>query len=182
MASTFRGVIEFMNKVGLYDVVLPFLLVFTVVFGVLEKTKVLGTVKVEDVIQPKKNLNAMIAFVVAFFVVASVELVEMITEVSAHVTLMILFIFFFLIMVGMLVNKDKGFELEGVVAWIFYGIAFVVLVLIFFGALGWLDKIGEWLTEFWTNEYVAAIVLLIIVVGFMAAITGGSKKSKPKED
>ena len=43
--SVFRGIIEFFEKIGIYDVVLPFLLVFTIVFAILEKTKVFGTLK-----------------------------------------------------------------------------------------------------------------------------------------
>ena len=40
MASAFRDVINFFGEIGLYDVVLPFLLVFAIVFAILEKTKV----------------------------------------------------------------------------------------------------------------------------------------------
>ncbi|RLE42758.1 hypothetical protein DRJ48_02830 [Candidatus Woesearchaeota archaeon] len=179
MASTFRGVIEFMNKIGLYDVVLPFLLVFVVVFGVLEKSKIFGTVKIDDVETTKKNLNAIVAFVVAFFVVASVRLVDIITQVSANTVTIMLFTFFFLILVGMLVQGEKGIELEGGWKIFFYIIILIALILIFIGALGWLPKIGEYISQFWENEIVASVVLLIIVVGFMFAIVGGSpKKSK----
>ena len=47
MATPFREVIEFFDSIGLFDVVLPFLLVFTIVFAILEKTKVLGTEDIE---------------------------------------------------------------------------------------------------------------------------------------
>ena len=43
MASTFREVLLFFEQIGIYDVVLPFLLVFTIVFAILEKTKLFGT-------------------------------------------------------------------------------------------------------------------------------------------
>ena len=39
-ASGFRGVIDFLGKLGVYDVILPFLLIFTIVFAILEKTKI----------------------------------------------------------------------------------------------------------------------------------------------
>ena len=47
MATAFREIIEFMEKLGVYDIVLPFLLVFVVVFAILEKTKVFGTEKID---------------------------------------------------------------------------------------------------------------------------------------
>ena len=81
MADTtgFRAVIVFLEKLGVYDVVLPFLLVFTIVFAILEKTRVLGTDDVDGKHLPKKNLNAVVAFVMAFLVIASTSLVRIIS-------------------------------------------------------------------------------------------------------
>jgi len=69
MASVLGNVIQFFEKIGIYDVVLPFLLTFTIIFAILEKTKVLGTFGKEK--DSKKNLNAMVAFVMGFLVIAS---------------------------------------------------------------------------------------------------------------
>ena len=40
--SVLGGVIDVFERIGVYDVVLPFILVFTIVFAILEKTRVLG--------------------------------------------------------------------------------------------------------------------------------------------
>ena len=37
MANVFRDVIVFFGDIGIYDVVLPFLLVFTIIFAIFEK-------------------------------------------------------------------------------------------------------------------------------------------------
>ena len=63
-ASTLRGVLGFFVDIGIYDVVLPFLLVFTIVFAIFDKTKVLGTEVIDGHKYPKKNLNAIVAFVI----------------------------------------------------------------------------------------------------------------------
>ncbi|MBM3199831.1 hypothetical protein FJZ53_02750, partial [Candidatus Woesearchaeota archaeon] len=68
--SPLGGAIEFLKEFGFFDVVLPFLLVFTIVFAVLEKTKIFGGGK-----ESKKNINAMIAFVFALFFVSATNLV-----------------------------------------------------------------------------------------------------------
>src|SRR3989338_10174572 len=88
--SAFRGAIEFLARLGLYDVVLPFLLVFTIVFAILEKTKLFGTEKIGAHDYTKKNLNAMTAFVISFLVVASSQLVAAINESLARVVLLML--------------------------------------------------------------------------------------------
>jgi len=46
MATPFRDIIDFFGNIGVFEVVLPFLLVFTVVFALLERTKVFGVEKV----------------------------------------------------------------------------------------------------------------------------------------
>ena len=65
MAPTVLGnVVAFFDRLGVYDVVLPFLLVFTVVYGILERSKVFGTQGGNDGEEgsTKKNLNAMVAW------------------------------------------------------------------------------------------------------------------------
>ncbi|MBW2999610.1 hypothetical protein KY339_02955, partial [Candidatus Woesearchaeota archaeon] len=57
--TVFRGALDFFAEIGVYDVVLPFLLVFTIVFAVLEKTRILGVEKVRDHEYSKKPLNAV---------------------------------------------------------------------------------------------------------------------------
>ena len=70
MAETvLGGVLGFFRELGVYDVLLPFILVFTITFAILERTKLFGTEKdSKNVDHTKKNLNAMVAFVVAFLV------------------------------------------------------------------------------------------------------------------
>ena len=96
MASQLRDIIEFFDEIGFCDVVLPFLLAFTIVFAIFEKTRVLGT---EDG-KPKKNLNAIAAFAIAFRVVASSRLVEILTEVSSNMVVLLFLSVLFLLLVG----------------------------------------------------------------------------------
>src|SRR3989344_2060049 len=66
MAATVLGdAVKLLQDFGFFDVILPFLLVFTVVFGILEKTKIFGTEGEKG--HPKKNIDAMVAFVIAIF-------------------------------------------------------------------------------------------------------------------
>ena len=60
--STFRGTLDFLAEIGIFDGVLPFLLVFTIVFALLEKTKVFGTEKIGEQEFSKKHLNSLASF------------------------------------------------------------------------------------------------------------------------
>lgn len=182
--STFRGTIDFFSRLGIYDVVLPFLLVFTIVFAILEKTKVFGFDKVGEVEITKKNLNAITAFVIAFFTIASSRLVETITSISSNVVLLLLLSIFFLMLVGTFYQQtDKGFFLEGGWRTLFVFIVFFGMVLIFLNALKvgdktWLVWLVDWLGDIMNKTAVAGIVLFIIVVGLLFFITWSPKPTK----
>ena len=104
--SVFRSVLSFFTDIGIYDVILPFLLVFTIVFAILEKTKVLGTEEIEGKKYTKKNLNSMVAFVMAFLVVASAQLVRIINETMANIVLLLLISVSFLLLIGSFYRED----------------------------------------------------------------------------
>ncbi len=91
MVSPLGKAVEFLRDFGLFDVILPFLLVFTITFAVLEKTRILGTIKIhgsDDTI-PNKNLNSMVAFSVALLVVATANIVRAINESLPNIILLL---------------------------------------------------------------------------------------------
>ena len=182
--SVFRGTLEFFDKLGVYDVVLPFLLVFTLVYALFEKTKVYGTVKLEGKEYTRKNLNGMTAFVIAFFVVASTKLVALINEVLANTVLLLLLSVCFLLLAGSFHTGSKEFFLEGKWKTFFMIIMFLGIVLIFLNALGWLQLIYEYLFFKFNTIVVSSIVLVIVIVVFIMYVTkdpkskGGESKSE----
>jgi len=185
--STFRGTLDFLADIGIFDIVLPFLLVFTIIFALLDKTRVLGTEKVGDVEYPKKPLNSLAAFVIAFFVIASSRLVEIITQVSANVVVLLLAGLFFLLLAGSFhQQKAEGFFLEGKFKNLFMLIMFFGLSFIFLNAIEtknktWLTWVFDWLRQFTDNVSVSSIVLIIIVIGIMYYIGAIGSSGETKE-
>jgi len=182
MAETvLGGTIAFLNEIGVYDVILPFLLVFTIVFAILEKTKIFGVEKIGDKEVTRKNMNAMTAFVIAFFVIASSKLVALINMVASQAFLLILLVILFLMLAGVL-QKEGEYELMGGWKKFFMVVAFIALVLIFLNALGWLQTGYEFLEDYWNTEAVSAIILIILIILFMAWISKSPKEGKKKEE
>ncbi len=180
--STFRGVVEFLGDVGVYDVILPFLLVFTIVFAILEKTRVLGTEKLGDKEVTKKNINAMVSFVVAFLVIASTRLVAVINEVMANIVLLMILAVCFLLLVGVFFGTQE-FTLKDYPAWVafFMVLMFVGIVLIFLNALSWLQPIFNFFRQ-WPQDIVVTVVFLLIVIGFIAFIVMEPRPKEKKKD
>jgi len=182
MVSAFRGVIEFFDRIGIYDVVLPFLLVFAIVFAILEKSRVLGVENVGGKELTRKNINSMVAFVISFLVIASSEIVRVLNESLANMVVLLMLATCFLILLGVFYKgEEKGFWLEGgwKTLWIF--IMFIGIVLIFMNALGWLVPTWQFLYTHYDSTVVGSVILIGIVIGMMYAITktpsdAGAKK------
>jgi hypothetical protein len=192
--SVLGNVIQFFQRIGIYDVVLPFLLTFTIVFAIFEKSKILGMERTKEGEYTKKNLNSMAAFVIAFMVIASSRLVETITSISANIVVLLLLGTFFLLLVGTFyAPKDKEpIALDGGWKTTFTVIMFIGIVVVFLDAIkteagvSWLDQLFNYLGQFWTSTAVAAIILIIFLVVFVAVMvrepatggSGGSSKDK----
>lgn len=180
--SVFRDALLFLNDLGLYDVVLPFLLVFTVVFAILEKTKIFGIGEDTDGGKTtKKNLNAMFAFVIAFLVIASTKLVAVINESMANIVLLLLLAVSFMLLVGAFYG-DKEFELGEKSPWIsfFMIFMFIGIVLIFLNSLDWLNALWDWIHRI-DKDWAASLVFLIITAIFVALIVHEPNKKPSKE-
>jgi hypothetical protein len=180
--SPFRGVIDFLAKIGVYDVILPFLLVFTIVFAILDKTKILGTDKVGDKTSSKKNLNSMVAFVIALLVVASAQLVAVINQVVSQVVLLLVLIICFLLLVGTFFGSEE-FTLKEFPTWVKFlmTLSFIGIVLIFLNALDWLQYIF-YLFQNWDLEWASTIIFVIIIVAFMWYVVKDPTPKKEKKE
>ena len=175
MATPFREIIDFFASIGVFDVVLPFLLVFTIVFALFERTKVLGIEKIEGKEYTKKNLNSAAAFVIAFLVVASSELVGIITEVSSKFVVLLFLIVLFLLLVGSFFKEESyGVFLEkGGWRSTFMVIVFVGLAFIFLDALDLLGNIFDFLKGTDRGEIVGSVLLLGLIIFFIVYVTNG---------
>ncbi len=178
-------------QLGLYDIVLPLLLTFTIMYAILDKTRILGTDTINDKKHPKRNLNATAAIVIAFLVVASSRLVEAITAISSQVVVLLLLAVFFLVLVGTVYKEgelnEDGLK-EGWARNIFIGVMLVGIAGIALNAIktpngvSWLKAGTSFLANNWGNQGVATILLVLGMIGFIMLLTAPSKdKGKGKE-
>lgn len=175
MSTVLGGAIDFLEEFGFFDVILPFLLVFTIVFGILEKTKIFGVEKINGVDYPKKGINSMIAFVMAFLAIAAREIVASIQVSLPQVVLVLIIIFSFMLLAGSFMG-DKQFNFEERKGWLIFLTLtiFIAVLLIFINSFGWLNPVMGYLSE---NSFILApIVFVLIVVGAIIYIVGGKSK------
>lgn len=186
--SPFVTGIQFLDRLGVYEVLLPFLLIFTLIFAILEKTRIFGTEEINGHEMAKKNLNSMFAFVTAFIVVASSRLVAVINEAIANITILILLGFGFMMLIGVFHTGKDELKIDKTYKAIFIAIMFVGILGIFLHAIPTPDGKSNWLYggfNFLVNNIgtgaMGALILTLLIVGMMAFITG-SPKDKSKDD
>jgi hypothetical protein len=179
MVSTLQQSIEFMKDFGMFDVVLPFLLVFAIIFAILEKTFILGK---ESDGAPKKNLNSIVAFVIAMLAVATNKVVSALNEALPNVVLLIIVSVSFLMMIGVFLktgeldlhDKHKGWYTLFTIL-MFIGLLAIFASAIKFEGVSALSLLFNKLGSF--TEPIFGTVLFLIVIGAVLyfIIKGGKK-------
>ena len=182
VADAFRleGFFRSLENWGFTDVMLPFLLIFVIVYAVLQKTRILG--------ETKKNLNVVVAVVFALLVViphvtgrfpANADPVLIINEALPQVSIVLVAVIFLLILIGVF-GQDYVFLGVTMPGWITL-VSLVVIILIFGGAAGWWSgQFGNTLENFFGTEGVAVFIMLLTFGIIIAWITSDSKEREDR--
>jgi len=180
MASTLANALDFFRDFGVFDVILPFLLVFTVVYATLQKTEVLG--------KNKANLDSMVAFVIGLLVVAATKVVGVINEALPQIMVLVVVGLSFLLMLGIFAKPEGSFfdALEGNFRIGLMIVLSAAVVLIFLGVIenskgeSWLEYGWNFTINNWNGAIVGSLVLLLVVVAAIWIIVGGGEKKEKK--
>lgn len=180
MYGGFQGLIFTLQQWGIMDVILPFILIFTIVFAILEQTQVLG----KDEAKARKYAM-MVALVMAFAVVTphvtgqyyyGFDAVQIINQALPQVGLLLVAIVMMLLTIGLWTGK-KADGSKGIGVW-FTLISGAIVIAIFVSSIGWW-RLPNWL--FWIlNSNVLALVVAILVFGLIIKFIAGDDDAKEK--
>ena len=152
------------------NVILPFILIFTVIFAILQKSQILG--------KGKKQIDAIVSLVIALIVISFANAVGVITSLMPFLAVSVIVILVFLILFGML-HKEGEFSIHkglrialGIVA----GIAVIIAVLLSTGAWDYIRY--TWLFGANSSAIITNIVFLIIVAVAIVVVLWPSKKDE----
>lgn len=178
----FDNMIYTFQQWGVIDVILPFILIFTIVFAVLEKTKILG----EKDYQVRKYA-AIIAMVCAFAVVVphitgnyyyGFDAVEVINNALPQVGLLLVAIVMMLLTIGLWTGK-KADGTKGIGVW-FTMISVLIVIAIFVASMGWW-QVPRWLWFTLNSELIALVVAILVFGIIINFIAKGEKKDDGKK-
>lgn len=160
----FGEALQRLSEMGLFTYILPILLIFALVFGILTKLKLF---------EENKSINAIIAISVALmsiqFNFVSVFFSELFPRMGVGLSIILALI----ILLGLFI-PDKG--------WVTYtifgvsGIIFLIVLIKTSSAVGWSS--GYWWSSNW--EYITVAIFILVL--FALALTSGDKASSSKPD
>lgn len=187
MASIMEEVLQFLSTIGFFDVLLPFLLFYALIFALLERTRIFGVekVKIGDRTEelPRKNLNAIISFALSFFAIASAQIVGVLHRSVGPILLLVFGIVLFLMLISIMYEDKDYMKMEGTGKTIFIAFIAIALVLIFLASIqtdsgiSWLEWLWTYASQRTNAGHVGAVILLLIVAGLIAYLgnTPGDK-------
>jgi hypothetical protein len=185
-AWDFRNMIYSLEQIGVLDVIMPFILIFTIIYAVLQKTKILGK---DANGKPKKNFNVIISLVMALAVVIphvtgrnlyGISVVDIINTALPNVALVAVIIVMILLTIGVF---GKEFDIGEGFGGIFVILAFLVIGFIFAASAG-LFRYGTlpyWLYFIYDSQFQALVVTLLVFGVIIYFITKEEKTDKTKD-
>lgn len=162
--------ITFLNFPIISQFVLPFLLIFVIVFAVLEKTKILGE---------KKQVHALVAFVIGLIFVGAIYPKLVVENLILFLTVTIVAVFVILLIWGFIFGDIKDTKLPKYLMIVLGIIATIAFIAALIWATGFWDTIQGLLTSNnGLGETIITNAVFVIVIGVALALILRSSTKK----
>jgi hypothetical protein len=149
------------------EAVLPFILIFTIVFAILQKSQILG--------KEKKQIDALVSLVIGLITITFANAVGIINSLLPFLAVSIVMILVFLILVAMVSSGEKGFELHKGFKWTIMILSFIAVVIAGLVITGAWDYLRDQFEGPGGSTWFTNIVFIIIIAGAFAAVFLGEK-------
>lgn len=146
------------QNIGVFDYLLPFLLIFAVIFGILGATKILSG---------NKGVNVTIAVVIGLLALRLPYARDFFTQVFPRLGVGVAILVSLLILTGLFIRPEN----LKVMIWIFIAIGSVIGLVIVFGSFSALGFGGG--VDWFQNEAVVWIISIALLIGLIVVVVVG---------
>jgi len=153
--------------------ILPFLLIFTIVFAVLQKAKIFG--------EGKKQIDAIVALVIGLLAISFRYAIGIIVELVPFLAVSLVIILVLLILLGSF-HKEGEFELPKGIKWVLISLSMLALVIAILIITGFWSTAYDYITIDGGSGFLRNIIFVIIAVAAIAAVIWGSGKGGKSKD
>jgi len=148
-SSAISGVLDTWAKAGVFSYMIPFLLIFSLVFGILSKTKLFDN----------KSINAIISLAVALLALQFSAVPEFFSQIFPKVGIGLAFILAFAILFGLFMPKDKKNNGINILLFLVGFAIFAVVIISSFEGF-----------SFQVNEFLQKNGVLLLTIGIVVGV------------
>jgi len=168
MVFSIEQVLNDWANFGVFAYLLPFLLIFAVVYGVLSKTNLLGD---------NKGVNATIAAAVGLLALQFDYVSNFFASILPYTGMAIVVLLVALILMGLITDTETPYT-----QWIWFGIGAVAFIIVLLTSMSDFAYLGWWGGGYSWGYAWPAVLAAIITIGLLVWIIASSGASKPKKE
>lgn len=152
----------------LTNFIYPFLLIFFIVFAILEKTKLFG--------EEKRQINALVSFIIGLIFVTALSSVDLVSNLILFLSIALIIVFILMLLWGFVYSGKDGFTPTKTMK---YGLGAVITISVIVAVI-WIAGVGgnlynfffqqSWSSALWTN------LVFVVLIGIALAVVIKSKK------
>lgn len=166
---------DFLNNLadyGVFAYLIPFLLIYAIVFGILQKSGIFGK---DDKTKgtSAKGINTIVALAVAGLSIQFDYVSTFFAEIFPKFGVALAIFIVLIILIGFFYKEDPDGKKQGP----FVAVAWVLGVLVVAWALSdwnfWGDNIGVW---WYIREYFWVALIIVAIIGVISVVNGGRDK------
>ncbi len=159
------------QEVGVYDIILPFILVFTISFAILQKVKIFG--------KEAKNVNVIVSLVLAFLFLQNTYLIFILQRFLPNVSIIVIGSLMFLLLIGIFSGEHSGWSGTALnIAFIFSLIAIIVALSVDFFPTGDGSPYGFLSWFYQLDPTIQSMIIFGILIVLVISIVTREKEEK----
>mgnify|MGYP001450338836 FL=1 len=149
---------------------LPFALIFTLVFAILQKTKLLG--------DDKKQIDAIVGLLIGLFLIAFPAARDIVVKLMPFLAVFIAILLVFMLLYGFVSGKKDGDILSKGWKYAFYAIITISLIIALIVITGYWEFVQNYLfndvtgAQIWVNG-----LIIVVIAGALIAVLSDKSKS-----
>jgi len=156
--GTIGNMLDQWAQIGVFTYVLPFLIIFALIFAILNQIKLFNK---------NRGVNAIIALAVGFMSLQFDFVPRFFSEIFPRLGIGLGIILIILIMIGMFMDPEKSGLMIALMI-----IGFIIVIVILLNTAGSLG----WMTGYWWEENWGTILGIVVVLGLIGMIIFSTEK------
>ena len=165
--GSFSELLAYMEQAGFFAYILPFLLIFALVFGILTKTKIF---------KDNKAINAIIALAIGLLALQFNFVPLFFSEIFPRLGIGLAIILVLLILVGLFAPTKS----DAWTNWLFFIAAFIIFIVVVVRTFGWLGW-GWGSFSLWYYNWPQIVMVALVLGGIIWVLFLKPKQAKKME-